>query len=328
MKRRPNIALALLLLPLLTACSDISPPTRQSIDNFPTKNLQIICPWGAGGGTDRISRYFADQIAKELGKNCVVVNKTGGSGAVGHNAAANARPDGHTIAMITAELSTMHQLGITSKTYKDYIPLLQMNGDPAAIIVAKDSPWNTIDQFLDAIRTSPGTIKMSGTATGGAWDLARVGMLQAADLTKDDTIWVPTQGSAESLQQLLGGHLDAVCCSVPEAALQIKNGTLKCIVVMSADRTPAFPDIPTLKESNIEWTCIGWRGLAVQIDTPTTIVDKLTAVTEKIARSADFQQFMETQGFGIEIRIGPDFSEFLAEQDSQWSDVTKHYGGQ
>jgi tripartite-type tricarboxylate transporter receptor subunit TctC len=326
MKRcRTNLFL-LLLLTLLTACSDINPPTQQSPDKFPTKNLQIICPWGAGGGTDRISRYFADQIAKKLGKNCVVVNKTGGSGAVGHNAGANARPDGHTIAMITAELSTMHQLGITSKTYKDYIPLLQMNGDPAAIIVAKDSPWNTIDQFLAAIRTSPGTIKMSGTATGGAWDLARVGMLQAAGLTKNDTIWVPTQGSAESLQQLLGGHLDAVCCSVPEAALQIKNGTLKCIVVMSADRTPGFPNIPTLKEAHIDWTCIGWRGLAVQIDTPPMIVDKLIAVTQEIARSTDFTNFMETQGFGIEIRIGDNFLKFLADQDSQWSDVTKHYG--
>jgi tripartite-type tricarboxylate transporter receptor subunit TctC len=228
--------------------------------------------------------------------------------------------------MITAELSTMHQLGITNKTYKDFIPLLQMNGDPAAIIVAKDSRWTNINEFLAAIRANPGTIKMSGTATGGAWDLARVGMLQAAGLTKDDAIWVPTQGSAESLQQLLGGHLDAVCCSVPEAALQMRSGTLKCIVVMSNIRTESFPEIPTLKESNINWTCIGWRGLAVQIDTPPLIVEKLISVAEKIARSADFQNFMNKQGFGIEIRIGGSFTEFLADQDTQWSDVTKHYG--
>jgi len=324
MKPAPYTLLISLLLSLLAGCNNDS---STHIDNtFPHKNLQIICPWGAGGGTDRISRYFADQIAKELGKNCVVVNRTGGSGAVGHNAGANAQPDGHTIAMITAELSTMHQLGITNKTYKDFIPLLQMNGDPAAIIVAKDSRWTNINEFLAAIRANPGTIKMSGTATGGAWDLARVGMLQAAGLTKDDAIWVPTQGSAESLQQLLGGHLDAVCCSVPEAALQMRSGTLKCIVVMSNIRTESFPEIPTLKESNINWTCIGWRGLAVQIDTPPLIVEKLISVAEKIARSADFQNFMNKQGFGIEIRIGGSFTEFLADQDTQWSDVTKHYG--
>lgn len=324
MKPAPYTLLISLLLSLLAGCNNDSSP---HIDNtFPHKNLQIICPWGAGGGTDRISRYFADQISKELGKNCVVVNRTGGSGAVGHNAGANAQPDGHTIAMITAELSTMHQLGITNKTYKDFIPLLQMNGDPAAIIVAKDSRWTNIHEFLAAIRANPGTIKMSGTATGGAWDLARVGMLQAAGLTKDDAIWVPTQGSAESLQQLLGGHLDAVCCSVPEAALQMRSGTLKCIVVMSNIRTESFPEIPTLKESNINWTCIGWRGLAVQIDTPPLIVEKLISVAEKIARSADFQNFMNKQGFGIEIRIGGSFTEFLADQDTQWSDVTKHYG--
>ena len=127
-------ALLICLLLLLSNGCDSKLTTAKS-DDFPTGNLQIICPWGAGGGTDRISRYFAEQLNERLGVNCVVVNRTGGSGAVGHRAGAEAKPDGNTIAMITAELSTMHQLGITDITYRDYTPLIQMNGDPAAIMV-------------------------------------------------------------------------------------------------------------------------------------------------------------------------------------------------
>lgn len=292
---------------------------------FPSTNLQIICPWGAGGGTDRISRYFADQLKQRLGKNCVVVNRTGGSGAVGHRAGSTARPDGHTIAMITAELSTMHQLGITDITFQDYQPLLQMNGDPAAILVNKDSPYKTLPDFLDAIRQNPETLKMSGTATGGTWDLARVGLFHRAGLDKDDIIWVPTKGSAESIQLLLGGHLDAVCCSLPESALQLKSGDLSGITVMADQRDTMFPEIPTAKEQGIEWTSIGWRGFATQQKVPAEIVTMLQQHLEEIANSDDYRKFMADQGFTIDIKVGEEFRSFLAAQDEQWKEVLEHY---
>ena len=174
----------------------------QQDTTYPSRSATVICPWGAGGGTDRISRYFADSLRTHYDSPFVVVNKTGGSGATGHSFGANARPDGHTITMITPELSTMHQLGITTLTYKKFRPILQVNADPAAIIVAADSPWPDIQSFIASIKAAPGTVKMSGTAAGGTWDLARVGMLQAVDLTRESVIWVPTNGAAESLKEL------------------------------------------------------------------------------------------------------------------------------
>ena len=318
----------LICLVLLAANGCDSKPTTAENNDFPTGNLQIICPWGAGGGTDRISRYFAEQLKERLGVNCVVVNRTGGSGAVGHRAGAEAKPNGSTIAMITAELSTMHQLGITDITYRDYNPLIQMNGDPAAIIVNAESEYGELNAFLSAVKQAPGELKMSGTATGGTWDLARVGLFQKAGLTKDDVTWVPTKGSAESIQMLLGGHLDAVCCSLPEAALQLNGGQLKAIAVMAEDRAPAFEGVPTAIEQGVQWSSIGWRGFATQVDTPADTANILRTTLTDIANSEAFREFMNLQGFQIDIKSGVEFSTFLEQQDEQWKEVLEHYVSQ
>jgi tripartite-type tricarboxylate transporter receptor subunit TctC len=300
--------------------SDAAPSSRNRSD-YPRRTVIIVCPWGVGGGTDRISRYFANALRRELGKPFVVVNKTGGSGVLGHSSGANAKPDGYTITTITAELNTMHQLGLTKLTYNNFIPLLQMNADAAAIIVRQDAPWKTLANFLDYIRKQPGQLKMSGTAAGGTWDLARVGMLQAAELSKESTKWVPTQGAASSLTELLGGHLDAVCCSVPEAAQQISDGQLRVLAVMSKKRLSKFPDIPTVKESGVDWTAVGWRGLALPNNTPADIVATLSAACRKIVASPQYRDYMNKEGFGITIRHTEDFKAFLKDQDAQWAPV-------
>ena len=94
---------------------------------------------------------------------------------------------------------------------------------------------------------------------------------------------------------------------------------------MSTERLSEFPNIPTLRESNIDWTCVGWRGLAVPVGTPPKIESQLRQITEQIARSSEFAEFMKAQGFGIEIRVGDQFREFLEDQDTQWAVVTHHY---
>ncbi|MFP6648537.1 MAG: tripartite tricarboxylate transporter substrate binding protein [Pirellulaceae bacterium] len=321
---QPLLILSLLVSGCQPASQTTGDSSRQRSD-YPRRTVTIVCPWGVGGGTDRISRYFAGALRRELGKPFVVVNKTGGSGVLGHSSGANAKPDGYTITTITAELNTMHQLRLTKLTYQNFIPLLQMNADAAAIIVRQDAPWTTLANFLDYIRKQPGQLKMSGTAAGGTWDLARVGMLQAAGLNKESTRWVPTQGAASSLTELLGGHLDAVCCSVPEAAQQIADMQLRVLAVMSQKRLSNFPDIPTVKESGIDWTAVGWRGLALPNNTPPDIVAQLSAACKRIVESPQYREYMNKEGFGITIRHTEDFEAFLKDQDAQWGPVVASF---
>jgi len=295
-------------------------------ESYPQQTVSIVCPWSPGGGTDRVARFWARALEEEFGQPFVVVNRTGGAGAVGHFSSAYAQPDGYTIGMITFELSTMHRMRISRLTFKDYECLMQVNADPAAVIVRSDAPWQTLSEWLDDVRTRPGEVRMSGTATGGAWDLARAGLLLAAELPIDSVVWVPHPGAAPSLLELLGGHLDAVCCSVPEVASQLANGQVRVLAVMADQRMESYPELATAKEQGTDWIAVGWRGLALPKGTPPEVLSLLTDRCTRIAASDNYRNFMQKNGFGIKIRTTTDFTDFLRRQDAQWKTVVEAAG--
>src|SRR5512145_475634 len=147
------------------------PPSEAAAQaKFPSRPIQLICPWAAGGGTDRIARMVAVLLEKELGQSVTVVNRTGGSGAVGHTAGATAAPDGHAITMVTIEITMMHWMGLTQVSYKDYTPVALLNIDPAGVQVAASSEFRTVKQLLEYAKANPGKLKASGTGRGGSWD--------------------------------------------------------------------------------------------------------------------------------------------------------------
>ena len=167
---------------------------------------------------------------------------------------------------------------------------------------------------------------MSGTASGGAWDLARSGLLLAADIPVGDILWVPTQGSAPSIVQLMGGHIDAVCCSVPEAAAQIEAGELRALAVMSEERLEDYPDLPTVRESGIDWVAVGWRGLLLPKRTPVNVVSILENAVGEIVASEAYKEFMVKNGFGIVVKSSEAFGSFLEREDAQWQSVIEAAG--
>lgn len=324
----PRAWLAAGLLALLPGCrpGEAVDPNVSPAEGYPRRAVTLICPWAAGGGTDRIARFVAEQLQRRLGRPVVVVNRIGGSGAAGHQAGADAAPDGYTLTMATFELNTMHWMGISELTHRDFTPLIQLNGDAAALIVRQDAPWTSVTQLIDHIRQNPRQLSMSGTSTGGAWDLARAGFLMAAGLTVDSVVWVPTQGSAPSLVELLGGHVDLVCCSVPEAASQIEAGQLRVLAVMSRERLAEFPDLPTVLEAGIDWEAIGWRGIVLPRGVHPDIVALLQSHLQTITESPEFAEFMRLNGFATARRGPHDFTAFLEAQDAQWRTVIEAAG--
>lgn len=313
---------------LMTGCGPESSDSSSATDApaYPTKTITLVCPWSPGGGTDRMARMMARELKEELGQPVVVVNKTGGGGAIGHSEGANAKPDGYTLTMTTFELSTMHWMGISELTWENFQPLYLLNGDAAAFIVKEDSDIKSLDDLINRIKSQPKTIKMSGTASGGAWDLARAGFLIKAGLPVDSVIWVPTQGSAPAIVDLLGGHIDIVCCSLPEAAAQLEGGKLRALAVMAPERAPGFSDVPTVKELGVDWEAVGWRGLCVPKDTPDEVVEILRSACKKIVVSVPFMKFMAQNRFET-LEGGPaDFAEFLKQQDAQWKIVIEATG--
>ena len=286
--------------------------------NYPTRPVQVICPWGAGGGTDATARIVSALLEKDLGQPFNVVNRTGGSGVVGHSAIATPAPDGYTIGMITVEIAMMHWQGLTDLTPKSYTPLALLNEDPPGVQVKSDSPYKTLKELADAIKAAPaGKFKASGTGQGGIWHLALVGWLTAMGLKPDHVPWVPSNGAAPAMQDLAAGGIDIVTCSVPEAKAMIDAGKARSLAVMAAQRNPQFKDVPTLKEAiGVDYSVGAWRGIAAPKGLPAPIANKLTAALKKVYDSKEYKDFMSSRGFGVTWGDAAQFASFMEKSET------------
>jgi tripartite-type tricarboxylate transporter receptor subunit TctC len=299
-----------------------------SAQAYPARPVTVIVPWGAGGGTDATARIVAALLEKELGQPFNVVNRTGGSGVVGHTAIATAAPDGYTIGMLTVEISMMHWQGLTELGPRSYTPLALMNEDPPGIQVSSTSPYKTVKELADAIKAAPaGKIKASGTGQGGIWHLALVGWLQAMGLPANHIAWVPSNGAAPAMQDLAAGGLDLTTCSVPEARAIIEAGKARSLAIMAPARNPIFPDVPTLKEAmGIDYSTGAWRGIAGPKDLPADVATKLTASLKKVFDSKEFKEFMANRGFGTVWGNAAEFAAFMDKGDAAMGVAMKAAG--
>ncbi len=288
---------------------------------YPDRPIVLICPWSAGGGTDRVSRQVAVLLEQELGVPVNVVNATGGAGVTGHTRGALAPPDGYTMTMITVELNMLHWRGLTNITYRDFQPLMLLNRDDAALFVRDDAPWKSLKELQEAIRDQPRTLKASGTAQGGIWHVSLAGWLDAEGIPADSVVWISINGAGPSLQELMSGGVDMVCCSLPEAQTLMESGRIRPLGVMADQRVEAFPDVPTFREQGIPWSMGGWRGLAVPRGVPPERVDRLVAAIRKVIQSDDYLQFMRSTGFNAESEPPRAFAETLARLDETFGAI-------
>lgn len=295
---------------------------------YPARPITLLCPWGAGGGTDATVRIVGQLLEKELGQPCNVVNRTGGSGVVGHAAIAAAQPDGYTLGILTVEISMMHWQGLTELTPKNYTPLALVNEDPPGIQVPANSPYKNLKELAEAIKKSPvGKFKASGTGQGGIWHLALVGWLQSMGLAANHVAWVPSNGAAPAMQDLAAGGLDIVPCSVPEAKAMLDAGRARSLAIMAEKRNPTFPNVPTVGEELGQVYASGaWRGIAGPKGLPADVTKKLEAALKKVYDSAGYKEFMNNRGFGMKWAEGAEFAKFMDDGDQKMGVAMKAAG--
>jgi tripartite-type tricarboxylate transporter receptor subunit TctC len=294
---------------------------------YPERPITLIVPWAAGGGTDAVARILGTLLEKDLKQPVNVVNRTGGSGVVGHQAIAEAKPDGYTIGIITVEIGMMHWQELTKLTWQDYTPLALVNADPAGLQVSAASPHKDAKSLLDAVKANPGKLKASGTGQGGIWHLALAGLLQDQKIDPGAAPWVPSQGAAPGLQDLVAGGVDIVPCSLPEARALIDAGKVRSLAIMASARDAALKDVPTLKEAvGSDWTMAAWRGIAAPKGLPKDVADKLVAALEKAWNSKEYKDFMNSRGYGM-VWAGPaDFAKFMEKSNADLGKVMKAVG--
>jgi tripartite-type tricarboxylate transporter receptor subunit TctC len=294
---------------------------------YPERPITLIVPWGAGGGTDAVARFFGAMLEKDLGQPVNVVNRTGGNGVVGHSAIAQAAPDGYTMGLITVEIAMMHWQGLTELTPASYIPLALVNADPAGFQVRADSPYKTVKDVIDAAKASPGKLKTSGTGQGGIWHLAIAGLL--ADMKLDPALmpWVPSNGAAPGLQDLVAGGVDVVPCSIPEARSLIDAGKVRSLAIFDTKAPALYPNLPTIKAATgSDWTTAAWRGFALPKGTPKDVETRLVAAIKKAYDSKEYQDFLTQRGFGAAWAQQDDYAKFMAKADTDMGKVMKQIG--
>ena len=301
--------------------------TGTALAAYPERPITLIVPWGAGGGTDAVARFFAAYLEKDLGQPVNVVNRTGGNGVVGHSAIAQAAADGYTFGLITVEITMMHWQGLTELSPTSYQPLALVNADPAGFQVRADSPYKTVNDVIAAIKANPGKLKASGTGQGGIWQLAIAGLLSDLKVDPNAVPWVPSNGAAPGLQDLVAGGVDIVPCSIPEARALIDAGKVKSLAIF-ADKAPAlYPNLPTIKQATgSDWKTAAWRGFAMPKGTPKDIVDKLTGAIEKAYQSKEYKDFLAQRGFGGEWADQAGFAQYMAKADADMGKVMKAVG--
>lgn len=278
--------------------------------SFPEKDITMICPWSAGGGTDTISRALVKNAKKYFGVNVNVVNKTGGMGAIGMGAVSTARPDGYTVGMITFQLSTYKSMGLAKLSYRDYSLIQLVNQSPAAISVAADSKWKTLKQLMDYAKENPGIVTVGHSGAGGGWHLAIASIAVKNDIKFN---YVPFDGAAPTRTALIGNHIDCATTGIDEMLQLYQAGKVRILAVNNTKRHALFPEVPTMEEAGFPNPnpILDWRGLAAPKGVPADRMEVLIKGFKGCFDDPEFRALADKLGLPLTYEDPKGFEEFL-----------------
>jgi tripartite-type tricarboxylate transporter receptor subunit TctC len=288
---------------------------------FPERELSGVIMWGAGGATDVVARALNPHAEAVLGKKIVLVNRSGGTGAISTNFVVNAPADGYTI-LYGAENPQLHQvLQLADFGYEKFYPVSILGRGVAVIVVKADSPWNSMKAFVDDAKAKPGKLKMGSTGPGG---LPHTVGSMLNSVTKFQVIMVPFDGEGPGLTALLGGHVDIMPVGVGAAAENIKAGRVKALAVVDAEgmSLAGQANIPPITKDFPEFgKFLPWGpfyGVFVRRDTPADVTATLVKAFKTAADNPQFVQLMKDRGNVPMNMTGAEADAFL----KKWQSVT------
>lgn len=289
---------------------------------YPAKTIQIINPFPPGASTDIISRILTDKLSSLLGQPVVVVNKTGGSGAVGIKAVKDAPADGYTLLVAPPPLVFIpiarKDIGFS---LNDFTAINLAGSNPATIVVKKDAPWRALEELIADARKNPGkfTFGTPGTGTSAHFTLELFKIVTGSELTH-----VPMGGEAPVATAILGGHIATSFISLSTVHSHLQAGTLRGLAVTSQKRLPEFPDIPTTIEKGYPTLDVRpYYVFLVHAKTPRGIVSRLAQAFHEALKDRENMGKIEKAGLTVE-NLGPEESaKFLAGEHKKWSEVAR-----
>lgn len=293
-----SLCLVIVLGMLLTGCGGGG--------EYPSKSIELIVPFAAGGGTDAVARSAAEAMKKELGQEVVVSNKTGGGGAIGMQAGLDAKADGYTVTMVTREVVSLPLLGQAPFKSEDFKYIGLINIDPTVLVVPVDSPYQTAEELFDAIKAAPGKLIFAASVVPNFYGAT---ITQATGMEFQT---IAFDGAAPAITELMGGRADFGLYGPGEIKAQMDAGKLKPLAVMAAERFSGLPEVPTFAELGYEAHSGTFRGFAVPMDTPDDVTARLEAAIAKVAEDPDFVKFMSDSFYGLSYKNAAEFKDYVA----------------
>ena len=292
-------------------------------DDYPSRPVKIIVPFGAGGPTDVYTRAIAEELRKSLRQPFVMENRPGAGTTIGTDVVAKAPPDGYTLLMVSGT-QTVNETLYAHKPYKlmrNLVPIAPLIDSDLVLVVHPSVPAKTVGELLALARAKPGTLNYGSSGPGSNYHMA--GEL-LKNLTGIDIVHVPYKGSTGARNDILSGQIQILFDSVPTMAPQIKAGMVRALGTSGKTRSPILPDIPNMEEAGVPgFNATLWVGFMAPAGTPKPIVDKLHDEISKILRRLDIKQAWEKTGATPIVMTQPEFKNFMEVQIAKWAEVIK-----
>jgi tripartite-type tricarboxylate transporter receptor subunit TctC len=307
----------------LTGCATQTDTGSAGAQEYPTKQVQYVIPFDPGGESDVTARLQQQALEKALGESVVVSNRPGGGGAVGWSALANSTaPDGYTVMGANLPHILLQPMARDDAGYQTeeirwvYI----FESTPNAFLVAKDSPYDTLQEFVKAAKKEK--MSVGGSSSFSANHMGTLALNREAGI---DLTYVPFSGTATASPALLGGQVDALM-SYNTEALELQDQGAKVLAVASPERLPELPDVPTFREAGFDVVEGAWRGAAVPPDTPQPIIDELAATFEQVNKDPQVRRRMQKLGFHIEDMGPAEAAEFTQKRQVDARRLLQQFG--
>ncbi len=295
--------------------------TLAAAQNFPSKAIKIVVPFGAGGVADLTARTVAQKLGEAVGQAVVVENKPGAGGVGAGDAVAKAEPDGHTLLLMSNGTAVTAGLfkSLPFDTLKDFAPVSTLGTFDIAIIAAADSRFKTLGELVAFARSNPGKLNLGSVNIGSTQNLAAELLKSSAGL---DVQVVPFNGTPALVTALRGGQVDAAVEILGPVMGQIKGGALRALAVTGERRASALPDVPTAKESGLaNYVAASWNGLAAPAKTPKDVIARLNRELVAILNQPDTKAKLLAINVDARSSTPEQAAELLASDIKRWGDV-------
>lgn len=316
-------SLPLFLAAMIAASTGLFTQSAFAQDKYPSRPVELIVPFAAGGGTDILARLLTEGLTRRLGQTFVVINRPGANTNVGTAQAVRAKPDGYTLLMtsfgLAANPSLYRNLGF--EPARDLIPVSLLANAPTTLVVHPDFPASNLAEFTARVKANPGKFNYASYGVGSS---PHIGAELYKSLTGTDIVHVPFNGGGPAAAAVVSKQVEMLFPSAVPVQGLIRNGSLKPIAVASDKRTALLPDLPTFREAGLDYITGSWFGVLVPAKTPQPIIDLLHANIVAVLKDDNLRAKMAQQGADLIGSSPAEFRAFLEAETARLAKVIKN----